>query len=897
MPKKFVTRKKDVPVAIPGSTNDSSDGGSRTRDVGWPSLTEADLEQFSKKFTDLDDDGNGTLDGGELEGVLRDHNAAMFELYGRKLNDNELADIFDLADADGSGEIDPEEFVMMMYLIRCASDGIIIPKSAKEFPPGRFPPMAEKEPEKKEPEKKEPETKQPETKQPEKKQPEKKESEDTSSASDSDSSDSASAELARLKKAHAALTKKLDAVSESAAEAEAEHLASSRLTKALQKRAEKAEASLETLTKKLDKAEDRAEAAEAEAKVLQRRFDASETNRKDAEAAKKAAEAEAAEAKHDAHSATAAMASKGSEQTKMLTARAEQAEADEEKARRAQGKAEADSKAATARAEAAEAARAGRRRRRRRRRNARRRRSSTRRSERSPPSTPARTPRWRSKAPARGIRARRRRAAGHRAADARADKAEAAEAAATRAKETASTRALAALAAMRRLAQLAGDKLAQRELIRDAAAEEEDERVDESRRLAREELFSLPPPAPEDAEADVEDALAATVGAFQAHLVSVVEERKRLRDTFGASVASVPGGGAAGSAAPGASPGAGKSPGRSENAWGDPPSRSSDPEELRAELERTRRYAARLQRKREEAVRGALESENAAARAKEERDEMAREERARADAAEQDLDSAVEKFRVLRAEVARLREDAENLRKVNRALSRELYGNGGGSHSHAENPHQPIISTPSRGDLRREFESGGDEAHAANAFLRESGVAAAALEGVGALEGSAVRLGVLRAGDGSRAAEEADEYFPETEGDASEPVRRDDFFGAEETRGETSLRGEGSGSLPPVPSDAGADSEALGGSVAARARAFHPAAPQAHPSVSQAMASAAAGEGGLGGGGGDGRLRAAAPPPCVSPSRVESPRAATPSPTSRARACRRAPSGAPSAAR
>lgn len=349
----------------------------------------------------------------------------------------------------------------------------------------------------------------------------------------------------------------------------------------------------------------------------------------------------------------------------------------------------------------------------------------------------------------------------------------------------------------------------------------------------------------------MEDALAATVGAFQAHLVRVVEERKRLRDTFGASLpgpSAVPGAGAAGSAAPGASPGAGKSPGtragapRALDAWGDPPSRSSDPEELRAELERTRRYAARLQRKREEAVRGALESENAAARAKEERDEMAREERARADAAEQDLDSAVEKFRVLRAEVARLREDAENLRKVNRALSRELYGGGGGSH--AENIHKPP-STPSRGDLRREFESGGDESvSAANAFLRDSGVAAAAMEGVGALEGSAARLGARwpenAAGDGSRAAEEAEEaeeVFPETEGDASEPVRRDDFFGAEETRGETTLRGEGS--LPPVPSDAGADSEALGGSVAARARAFHPAAPQGHPSASQAMASAA----------------------------------------------------------
>jgi len=852
MPKKFVTRKKDVPVAIPGSTDDSSDGGSRTRDVGWPSLTEADLEQFSKKFTDLDDDGNGTLDGGELEGVLRDHNAAMFELYGRKLNDNELADIFDLADADGSGEIDPEEFVMMMYLIRCASDGIILPKSAKEFPPGPFPPMAEKEPEKKEPEKKQPEKKEPETKQPEE-EPEKKESEDTSSASEA--SDSASAELARLKKAHAALTKKLDAVSESAAEAEAEHLASSRLTKALQKRAEKAEASLETLTKKLDKAEDRAEAAEAEAKVLQRRFDASETNRKDAEAAKKAAEAEAAEAKRDAHSASAAMASKGSEQTKMLTARAEQAEADEEKARRAQGRAEADSKAATARAEAAEAARAE--------------------AEAAAAAASKRAQEAELDAQVKGESAgtasqdaeveikKRRLAESARdvaalratAADERADKAEAAAAAAARAEETASTRALAALAAMRRLAQLAGDKLAQRELIRDAAAEEEDERVDESRRLAREELFSLPPPAPEDAEADVEDALAATVGAFQAHLVRVVEERKRLRDTFGASLpgpSATLGAGAAGSAAPGASPGAGKSPGtragapRALDAWGDPPSRSSDPEELRAELERTRRYAARLQRKREEAVRGALESENAAARAKEERDEMAREERARADAAEQDLDSAVEKFRVLRAEVARLREDAENLRKVNRALSRELYG-GDKLGSHAENisgKHKPP-STPSRGDLRREFESGGDESvSAANAFLRESGVAAAAMEGVGALEGSAARLGARwpenAAGDGSRAAEEAEEAeeaFPETEGDASEPVRRDDFFGAEETRGETTLRGEGS--LPPVPSDAGADSEALGGSVAARARAFYPAAPQGHASASQAMASAA----------------------------------------------------------
>ena len=835
MPKKFVTRKKGVPVATPGASDDSSSsspGGSQTQDVEWPSLTKADLEQFTKKFAELDVDGNGTLDGDELVGVLRDHNAAMSELYGRKLVDDELGDIWALADADDSGEIDPDEFVMMMYLIRCASDGIIIPKSAKAFPPGEFPPIAEEPPEK-EPEKEEPEKEEPEAK------PEAKNAEDASVVSEA--SGSASAELARLQKAHAALTKKLDAVTESAAEAEAEHLVSSRQNKALQKRAEKAEASLETLTKKLDKAEDRAEAAEAETKVLQRRFDASETARKEAEAAKKAAEEEAAEAKRDAHSATAAMASKGNEQTKMLTARAEQAEADEEKARRAQTRAEADAKAATARAEAAEAARAeaetktaaAEKRAQEAELDAQVREES---AEHANQDAEVEIKKRRLAESARDVAALR-----ATAADERADKAEAAAAAAARAEEAATSRARAALAAMRRVAHLAGDKLAQRELIRGAQAEEEDEHVDESVRLKREELFSLPPPAPEDAEADVADALAATVRSFQAHLVDVVDERKRLRETFGASL------GSSGVSDPGSGHGAegkerkeGAGAGGSErktrrgvDAWGDPPSRSNDPEELRAELERLRRYAARLQRKREEAERGALESENAATRAKEERDALAREERARADAAEQDLDTAVEKFRVLRAEVTRLREDAENLRMVNRALSRELYGGALSSHSHAQAPR----ATPSRGDLRREFES--DES-AANAFLRDSGVAAAAMEGVGALEGSAAKLGgrwrenaagaVARVPSPSALFSEREEdVFPRGEDDARD-FERDSDDGVDDVDGET----EGEGSLPPVPSDS--DLASAPTSVAERARAFHPAAPV---SASQAMASAA----------------------------------------------------------
>jgi hypothetical protein len=835
MPKKFVTRKKDVPVATPSASDDSSPesspGGLQTQDVEWPSLTKADLEQFAKKFAELDVNGDGTLSGDELGDVMRDHNAAMSELYGRKLVDDELGDIWELGDADGSGEIDPDEFVLMMYLIRCASDGIMIPRSAKAFPPGQFPPMAEEPPEK-EPEKEEPKKEEPEAK------PEAKNAEDASVASEA--SGSASAELARLQKAHAALTKKLDAVTESAAEAEAEHLVSSRQNKTLQKRAEKAEASLETLTKKLDKAEDRAEAAEAEAKVLQRRFDASETARKEAEAAKKAAEEEAAEAKREEKSATAAMASKGNEQTKMLTARAEQAEADEEKARRAQTRAEADAKAATARAEAAEAARAeaeaktaaAEKRAQEAELDAQVREES---AEHANQDAEVEIKKRRLAESARDVAALR-----ATAADERADKAEAAAAAAARAEEAATSRALAALAAMRRVAHLAGDKLAQRDLIRGAQAEEEDEHVDESVRLKREELFSLPPPAPEDAEADVADALAATVRSFQAHLVDVVDERKRLRETFGASLGSSgvsdPGSGHRAEGKEGAGGSERKTRRGGGFAWGEPPSRSNDPEELRAELERLRRYAARLQRKREEAERGALESENAAARAKEERDALAREERARANAAEQDLDTAVEKFRVLRAEVTRLREDAENLRMVNRALSRELYGGALSSNSHAQAPR----ATPSRGDLRREFES--DES-AANAFLRESGVAAAAMEGVGALEGSAAKLGGRwrenAAGAGARVPEvretETDALFSETEEDVfprGEDNARD--FERDSDDGVDDVDGETEGSLPPVPSDS--DLASAPTSVAERARAFHPAAPV---SASQAMASAA----------------------------------------------------------
>ena len=80
-----------APPAREGGSGNS--GGSQTRDVEWPPLTKADLEQFEKKFTALDVNGDGTLDPEELVNVLRDHIAAMSKLYGRELADDELGDI------------------------------------------------------------------------------------------------------------------------------------------------------------------------------------------------------------------------------------------------------------------------------------------------------------------------------------------------------------------------------------------------------------------------------------------------------------------------------------------------------------------------------------------------------------------------------------------------------------------------------------------------------------------------------------------------------------------------------------------------------------------------------------------------------------------------------------
>ena len=164
-----------------------------------------------------------------------------------------------------------------------------------------------------------------------------------------------------------------------------------------------------------------------------------------------------------------------------------------------------------------------------------------------------------------------------------------------------------------------------------------------------------------------------------------------------------------------------------------------DAPELRRELERMKKYALRLQHRREDAARSALASENAAVVAREERDELRRVAEARVEKERAVRSETTEKFRVARAELRRALEDAENLRKVNRALSRELYG------ARAPGVEAPgarsVPSTPTRGDLKRVFDAvdGAARFDEVRDFLETSGVVKASLDGVGALEGSAMK--------------------------------------------------------------------------------------------------------------------------------------------------------------
>ena len=69
-------------------------------------LTEEDIGDLKETFAMFDKDGGGTISMAELKGVM--------ERLGTKVSDKELREIISTVDENNDGEIDLEEFIMMM---------------------------------------------------------------------------------------------------------------------------------------------------------------------------------------------------------------------------------------------------------------------------------------------------------------------------------------------------------------------------------------------------------------------------------------------------------------------------------------------------------------------------------------------------------------------------------------------------------------------------------------------------------------------------------------------------------------------------------------------------------------------------------------------------------------
>mmetsp|Transcript_44859 Transcript_44859/g.71619 ORF Transcript_44859/g.71619 Transcript_44859/m.71619 type:complete len:205 (+) Transcript_44859:71-685(+) len=69
-------------------------------------LTEEQIEEFKEAFRLFDKDGSGTISNDELGTVMRS--------LGQNPSDQELTDLVEEVDIDGNGEIDFQEFLLMM---------------------------------------------------------------------------------------------------------------------------------------------------------------------------------------------------------------------------------------------------------------------------------------------------------------------------------------------------------------------------------------------------------------------------------------------------------------------------------------------------------------------------------------------------------------------------------------------------------------------------------------------------------------------------------------------------------------------------------------------------------------------------------------------------------------
>lgn len=77
-------------------------------------LTEDEVEDYKEAFNNFDIDGNGSIDEGELGVVMRS--------LGYSPTNQQLKDMMQKVDTDGSGGISFEEFVAMMQLGEVETD-------------------------------------------------------------------------------------------------------------------------------------------------------------------------------------------------------------------------------------------------------------------------------------------------------------------------------------------------------------------------------------------------------------------------------------------------------------------------------------------------------------------------------------------------------------------------------------------------------------------------------------------------------------------------------------------------------------------------------------------------------------------------------------------------------
>jgi calmodulin len=125
-------RSSKVAVCPPEDADDASATREAMTGGGTSSLTldqlgepfreqlgDEQFEEYKRVFQDMDTDGSGAISRAELRTALRaacdaDADAAASGRPPRRVTDAELEAMVSRADADGNGEVDFDEFLLMM---------------------------------------------------------------------------------------------------------------------------------------------------------------------------------------------------------------------------------------------------------------------------------------------------------------------------------------------------------------------------------------------------------------------------------------------------------------------------------------------------------------------------------------------------------------------------------------------------------------------------------------------------------------------------------------------------------------------------------------------------------------------------------------------------------------